>query len=101
MIYEIDTSNQHQIKWGSKGADRILQNVINLINTFRYEIAYDRTMGINPDLVDMPADEAGVRFANEVVSLITDREPRAEVKTVDYLGTDINGAIALKVVIEI
>jgi hypothetical protein len=101
IIYEIDTSNQFEIKWDVKGSERILQNVINLINTFKYEVAYDRTLGINPDLVDMPANEAGIRFANEIVSLIVDREPRAEVKTVDYLGADINGAIALKVVIEI
>ena len=101
MTYTIDTSNKFSISWGSKGHARILQNVINLLNTNRYEIAYDRTLGIGTDWIDMPADQAAAVVSNQIIELISEREPRAEVKEVQYMGVDDNGTILLKVVVDI
>lgn len=101
MEYVIDTSQPMQLNFGAIGAERILQNVINLINTFLYEVAYNRTMGINPEIFDKPVDVAAALYAAEVYRVVSDYEPRAKVKKVNLLSVDDEGLMQFKVVIEI
>lgn len=101
MTYEIDTANRFVINWNSKGKQRILQNVINLLNTYMYETAYARTTGMDPGWIDSPAPEAAAKSSNSIISLIAAREPRAKVKQVKYLGSAKDGSLRMKVVVEI
>ncbi len=100
MICEV-FSNDSNINWTAKGVERILQNVKNLMNTWRYEIAYDRTLGIDPAILDMPQDKAIARYTAEIYRLVNTNEPRANVKSVTYTGSDGEGNMNFKVVVEI
>jgi phage baseplate assembly protein W len=101
VIYEINTSEKVTLNWAAKGAERILQNVLNLINTWQYEIAYNRTIGIQVGLLDKPSEEAAVEYTSQVHNMISTFEPRAETQEVNYTGIDENGNMEFKVVIDI
>jgi len=101
MQYTINTSRPLQLNFGAKGNERILQNVYNLINTFRYEVAYNRTLGIDPAIFDKPLDTAITLYTAEVFRIVSDYEPRAEVKSVNFTGIDTDGNMEFEVVVEI
>lgn len=101
MQITIDTFLKAQINWLSKDTDRIVQNVSNLLSTYKYEIAYDRTLGLTRAFVDMPLQSAIAAATTEIIDLISAREPRATIKKVIYIDSDINGNMHFKVVIDI
>lgn len=101
MLYTINTWEPAVINWGSKGTDRVLQNIINLINTFTYEIAYARTVGIPRDYIDLPAPQSAAVAANSIRELIALREPRAKIESVELIGVAKSGNIQMKVVVNI
>lgn len=101
MLIEIDTSKPVQIDWTAQGANRIVQNVRNLISTFRYEIAYNRVKGIDPGIFDKPADIVAVLYASEVHRVVAEYEPGATVKEVQFTGIDDEGNMQFKVVIDV
>lgn len=101
MQYVIDSENTVKLNWEAKGTERIIQNVFILLNTWKYEVAYDRTMGINTDFLDKPLNTAAALYISEVYRIISYYEPRAEVKDVKVSGIDNDGNMGFKVVIEI
>jgi hypothetical protein len=101
MKHEIDTSKPLELNWAAKDEERIIQNVRNLISTWRYEVAYDRTKGLDPGIMDKPTVEASAQYISEIYRLVEDYEPNAEVKSVTPIGIDDEGQIDFKVVIEI
>lgn len=101
MEYVIETSKDNKIDWEATGVDRILQNVSNIIQTLKYEVAYDRTLGIDSRLLQMPLDKAAALATTEIINQITLREPRAKVKSVNYLGIDTSGNMQFRVVVDI
>ncbi len=101
MQITIDTSQKAEINWLSKDKGRIVQNVSNLLSTYKYEVAYDRTMGLTRFFVDTPLQNAIATATTEIIELINAREPRATVKGVYFTDTDINGNMQFKVVIEV
>ena len=101
MQYTIDTGEPAAIRWGAKGAERVLQNVINLINTYTYEIAYARTVGLAREYIDKQSSQASTIVANDIRGLISLREPRARVEEVKYLGVSSAGNMRIQVVVYI
>lgn len=101
MEYVIYTSKPLKLNWAAKGTERILQNVWNLMNTFHYEVAFHRTMGINPKLLDKPCNIAASEYISNIFTLIPKFEPRATVKEVNFTGMDTEGNMQFKVVINI
>lgn len=101
MIYTIDTGEPAAISWGVKGAERVLQNVVNLINTYTYEIAYARTVGLMREYIDKPSPQASAIAANNIRELISLREPRARVEEIKYLGISSTGNMKMQVVVDI
>ncbi len=101
MQATVYTGQPPRLNWSAKRKERIVQNVANLISTERYEVAYDRTMGLSADITDKPVDEAIAQATAEIVELVSSREPRATVKSVDYIGTNEDGALVLGVNIEL
>lgn len=86
--------------WGAAGNARIAQNVLNLINTYRYEVAYNRTMGIDPALIDRPSPAAIAQLKVDIADLVARYEPRATLKTIHCAVSD-SGNIETEVVIEV
>lgn len=101
MQYVIDSENTVKLNWEAKGTERIIQNVFILLNTWKYEVAYDRTMGMNTGFLDKPFNTAAALYISEVYRIISAYEPRTEVKDVKVSGIDNDGNIGFKVVIEI
>ena len=97
----IQITNQTEIDWTVKGALRIAQNVLNLLKTFRYEVAYDRTLGMPKDYIDLPIDQAIPKLTAAVYELIREKEPRANLLKFNYQGIDKSGNMLFEVVIEV
>jgi phage baseplate assembly protein W len=101
MEYVIDTSNPVTLNWNATNNERIVQNVLNLISTWKYEVAYNRDMGINSELLDKPLEIASAQYLSEVIRVIQDYEPRATVNELKFTGVDVDGNMQFKVVIEV
>lgn len=101
MIITIDTSTPNKLDWGSKGAQRIAQNVFNLIRTWKYEVAYNRVMGMDPSLLDKPLKASVAEYTSQVYQVVSRYEPRATVKEVKFLGANDEGVMDFRVVIEV
>ncbi len=86
--------------WKAKGRERILQNVRNLTALTRYEVAFNRTLGLSPDLIDLPFRELEARYTAELTELIEDNEPRAVVREIASLTVSPEGEINCEVVID-
>lgn len=59
------------------------QCVANLINLFQYEVPYARLKGMDPNIIDMPKDEAERTAKNHITWLIGNYEPRVTLESVD------------------
>lgn len=96
----IDTSLEVNLDWTAKGSQRKAQNVLNLINTWRYEVAYNRTMGLNPAILDKPFQAAKSLYVADIYRLIQDYQPDVTIKEVAVKSIDNEGNIDAMVVIE-
>ncbi|MEG1870107.1 MAG: hypothetical protein RR205_04580, partial [Oscillospiraceae bacterium] len=76
------------------------QNVQNLLALNRYEVAYNRTLGMDNSLIDKPSESVVGMYTAEIIRIISDNEPRATVVDVAFLG-QIDGKLNFKVVIDI
>ncbi len=92
-------SGSGRINWSLRGTDRIAQNVRNLINTFRYEIPYHRTMGIPSSLIDRPVNLLMEEARVEIAQMLAVYEPRANVRDIQCsVGSD--GSLMIEVILE-
>jgi hypothetical protein len=96
----IETSQEVQLDWTAKGSARKAQNVLNLINTWRYDVAYNRVMGLNPEILDKPFSVAAALYAADIYRLIQEYQPDVVIKDVQIKGIDPGGNIEALVVIE-
>lgn len=101
MEQTIDTTQEINLNWAAKGGQRKAQNVLNLLNTWRYEVAYNRIMGMNPGMVDKPAPIAAALYTADVYRLIQEYQPDVTVKSVNVRGINEDGQIDAEVVIEV
>jgi phage baseplate assembly protein W len=92
-------SGDKQINWNLHGADRIAQNVRNLINTYRYEIPYHRTMGLPGELIDRPSNALMEEARVEASRMLSIYEPRANVRDVQC-SLSAAGNIEVEVILE-
>ena len=97
----IDTSLGIKLDWTAKGAERKAQNVLNLLNTWRYDVAYNRIMGLNPELLDKPAPITAALYTADVYRLVQEYQPDVTVTSVTVKGIRENGQIDAEVVIEV
>lgn len=98
MNYTISTNDA--IDWNAQGIDRILQNVRNLINTWKYEIAFDRIRGIDSKIIDLPANKAQSLYISELYKIINRYEPRVTIQQVIFQNEN-QSDFSAKVVINI
>lgn len=82
------------INWNTDTVEaEVTQNIATLLNTISYTVPYDRTLGLNPDFLDETTEIAKAKLTAQVVELIRQREPRAEVKQVTYEVDNIEGRL--------
>jgi len=89
------------LDWTATGNARKIQNVLNLISTWRYEVGYDRTKGLDPTILDRPALEAKAMYTAEIYRLIQTYATDVTLKNVNVSAISSEGDIEAKVVIEI
>lgn len=97
MYYTV-YSNQ-KLNWNAKGIERTLQNVTNLLNTFCYEVAYDRTLGRNTENIDKPFNKLVPALIAETYDLIGNNQPGVKVKDVSV--NIENSEPIIKVVVDV
>ena len=74
--YEIDNGPGGGLFQGTTAAQRIAQNVKNLLRTKKGEVPYDRKRGLDPAFLEMPIGEANKWLMAEVDRCLG-WEPRA------------------------
>jgi hypothetical protein len=97
LIIELNTSQI--IDWNAKGMTRRLQNINNALNTYRYEVAYDRTKGRDPSNIDKPMDQFIAAIVAETYELVPEIDNGARVINVTPEMSE-TGEFSLKVVLE-
>ena len=103
MILTIDTSEQsNALPWfDAKGTDRIIQNIKNIVNTYKYEVAYLRGFGMSPDAIDKDVDTMRGVITEDVLDNIKAYEPRATLVSVTVKEISEDGGVIAVVQIEI
>lgn len=102
MIVEITTGNNGRLPFGNvKGKDRIIQNIQNILNTYKYEVAYNREFGISADVLDKDLETMKGIIIDDLYENISAYEPRAKLKSVDIKGIENDGTVIVAVQIEI
>ena len=99
-VYKISTADT-SIEWGLSGKERILQNVLNLLRTRKYEVPFMREMGIDPDYIDNVVSYVFSNLENEVVQMVEEYEYRATVLNVEVGGYDDNGNLIIIAEVEV
>lgn len=100
MIYTV-RSDDTNLKWGLSGEERIVQNVLNIIRTRKYEVPFMRNLGINPDYLDNTLRFIRSQLSQEIMELVEIFENRASVAEVNFIDTDSNGNIIFEVKVEV
>lgn len=81
-------------------AAEILQNIRTIITTTKYSVSLDRDFGINADMLDLPINVAQAKLQSEMITAIKKYEPRVEITSISFTGTD-DGVLAPKVQVRI
>ena len=104
MIVKLNTgdNNSSNLPWGNaKGNDRIIQNVQNILNTYKYEVAYNRNLGISPDIIDKDVETMKSIIMSDLFDNIKQYEPRAKLRAVEIKEITSDGVISAVITIEI
>ena len=103
MILTIDTSVQSDnLPWfEAKGTDRIIQNIKNIVNTYKCEVAYMRGFGMSTEAIDKDVETMKSIITEDLLDNIKEYEPRATLKSVNVKEINADGGIIAVVQIEI
>ena len=101
MLLTIDTSSAGGLDWTARGTDRIVQNIKNILSTFKYEVAYNRGLGISPDILDKDVETMKSIITTDLFDNIKKNEPRARLISVDVVDVSSDGHIEAVVKIEV
>lgn len=100
MIYNLRSDTDY-IDWNATGTARIIQNVLNIIRTKKYEIPFNRLMGIDPDFIDDSLHKNKADIIADVMDNISTHESRVTVLNVDVASFDSDGNAVISVEIEV
>jgi phage baseplate assembly protein W len=100
MVYTISTEDKN-IEWGLTGKDRIVQNVLNLLRTKKYEVPFMREIGIDTDNIDNASTYVCNNITNEILALVEKYEPSVTILNVIVNGQDDNGNLIIEVEMEV
>lgn len=69
-IVTVSTAQAEGLNWNAKGTERKVQNVLNILRTYKGEVAYNRPLGISSDIIDKPIDEVRAILAEDLITNI-------------------------------
>ncbi len=103
MKLTIDTSERStSLPWfEARGTDRIIQNIKNIVNTYKSEVAYMRGFGMSPEAIDTDVDTMTSIITEDLLDNIKEYEPRAKLIAVDVKEITADGGVVAVVQIEI
>lgn len=81
-------------------AAEILQNIRTIITTTKYGVPLDRDFGVDADMLDLPINVAQAKLQSEMITAIKKHEPRVEITSISFTGTD-DGVLIPKVQVRI
>ncbi len=82
--------------------EEVIQNIRNICLSIKGSIPYQRDMGFDEEIVDLPADKAVMIFQIDTIKQMKKYEPRAKIKQFDYSGSDVReGILTPTLIIEI
>ena len=101
MILQVDNSTTPSLNWCARGTERIVQNVVNILNTYKYEVAYKRGFSISPDIIDQDIETMKSIMIEDLFDSIKENEPRATLISVTIKEISADGGVVAVVQIEI
>jgi phage baseplate assembly protein W len=100
MKYQI-TSDDVNIRWGLTGADRIVQNVLNIIRTRKGEVMFMFPLGIDPEFTDGRIEYLRRNIVDELTEQLATYESRATLLSVAIKQVDEDMHIRIDVELEV
>lgn len=101
MIYDVLAQPMQGIDFApASEAAEILQNLRTIITTTKYSVPLDRNFGIDAGMLDLPLNVAQAKLQSEMITAIKKYEPRVEITSISFTGTD-DGVLAPKVQVRI
>ena len=90
-------------QWGNTYTEqeRIAKNVTNLLNIRKNEVCFDRGLGVNINLLDKTQSTINSKLLTDIVDMISEREPRADLNFDSLIDLNENGEYTYKAVIGI
>ena len=91
----------YEINIEAEGDELILQNISNILRTYKGENALNRDIGINPLILDSSIAKAKAMLIDDIIQQITLNEDRVEVVSVEFEGDPLSGILYPKVEVRI
>lgn len=82
----------------------ILQNVRTIVTTTLGEVPLDRLFGVPSTAVDLPVQVARAQFRADVIDAVTEYEPRATIRSVEFEeseGEALDGITKPRIIVSI
>ena len=92
MIFNISLDDCVNFDLNPSKVNEIIQNVKNILATTRGSIPLHRDFGIDPDIIDLPVNQAKAKLVNDIIIQVKTFEPRAVIKKISF-HSDINGRL--------
>ena len=98
-IMTINTSQDLTLDWSAKGTARKVQNVLNILRTYKGEVAYNRSFGISSEIIDKPIEEIRAIIAEDLTTNIEQYVTGVRLisLTVEAAGEDIEISATIEV----
>ena len=102
MNYMVNINDISDINFApSNTVEEILQNVKIIVTTLKGTVPLDRTLGIDPKIIDSPIDIIKIKLGSSVIEAINKYEPRAKVKNIFFNSNGLDGLVIAKIEVSI
>lgn len=100
-IVTIDTRENTALNWSARGTERKIQNVLNILRTYKGEVAYNRSLGISSEIIDKPIDEARAIMSEDLITNIEQNVSGVRLVSLSVEEVTATGDIEIKATIEV
>lgn len=100
-IVTISTENATELNWSANGTERKIQNVMNIMRTYKGEVAYNRSLGISSEIIDKPIDEARAIMSEDLITNIEQNVEGVRLVSLSVEEATGTGDIEIKATIEV